>query len=302
MRECLALVAPQARDRDIELIDRDGHERYVRGDKQRIKQVMLNLLSNAIKYNREGGTVTLTCDVVGDAVRIAVTDTGPGLTPEHLKRLFTPFDRLDAESKGVEGTGLGLALSKRLVESMGGTLGVESQLGRGSTFWLELASTTSPEATTTVAAPKRVRTPSRSSATLLYIEDNLANLRIVERIMSHWPGVRLISALQGSIGLDLARQHRPDLILLDVNLPDVPGDVVLQRLMAEPSTSGIPVVMISADATPGQIQRFRDIGAANYLTKPIDLPQFLALLEDHLDRGVELRSASPPERPSTDRP
>ena len=282
--ECLAMVSSDAAVAGVEITDECEVPGLVRGDPKLLTQVLVNLLSNAIKYNHPGGTVTLTCDDHAGRVRLRVTDTGAGVAPELHERLFAPFDRLDAESRGIEGTGLGLALSKGLMEAIGGSLGVESEPGVGSTFWIELPlATTSTnfidvesEATTTPGsnAPR--------SATVLYVEDNVGNVRLLERLMVHRPNVRLITSLQGSLGFELAQQHRPDLILLDVHMPDLSGYEVLERLRADPRTVSIPVVMLSADASHEQMQRFRDAGARDYLTKPLDLQNFLSQLDAYL--------------------
>jgi PAS domain S-box-containing protein len=283
IQECLDLVRPQAQARSIELVNDDGGQRHVQADRQRLRQVLLNLLSNAVKFNRDAGRITISCDHEDHQVRVNVTDTGPGIRPELQDRLFTPFDRLEAELGGVEGTGLGLALSLRLVEAMHGTIGVDSIPGEGSTFWFVLpvgpeeAAADVQRANGVEAAPKGPAT-----ATVLYIEDNLANLRLVEQLLVRRPGTGLVSAMQGSLGVELAAQHQPDLILLDVHLPDMPGDVVLQRLKAEPSTAGIPVVVVSADATEQQIRRFRQLGADDYLTKPFDIAALLAAMDPHI--------------------
>jgi PAS domain S-box-containing protein len=283
IRECLDLVRPQARDRDIELVNADGHHRHVHADRQRLRQVLLNLLSNAVKFNRDGGTITVTCNHREDEAEILVTDTGPGIRPELLDRLFTPFDRLDAESSGIQGTGLGLVLSRRLVEAMGGTISVESTPGEGSTFSFVLPVGISEiDADVRRDIPIEPVTNGEASATVLYIEDNLANLRLVDQVLRRRPDVQLLSALQGSIGLELAAQHRPNLILLDVHLPDLDGDLVLQRLRANPATADIPVVVVSADATQRQRRRFRQLGADDYLTKPLDIQAFLGLVDDRL--------------------
>jgi signal transduction histidine kinase/ActR/RegA family two-component response regulator len=289
VRECLDLVTPQARERGIEIINRVGRDRHVRGDRQRLKQVLLNLLSNAIKFNRDHGSVTLDCEARDEWVRIAVTDTGAGIAPELAQRLFVPFDRLEAAAAGIEGTGLGLALSQQLVTTMGGTLGVDSAPGQGSTFWFELpVGPAEGSANERAASPAVPRQATPTTATVLYVEDNLANVRLIEHLLQHRPGIRLLSALQASLGLELAAQHHPDLILLDGHLPDLPGEVVLQRLRADPRTSSIPVVVLSADATESQIRHFREAGAAHYLTKPLDLRRLLALLDEHLgeDEGA----------------
>jgi hypothetical protein len=248
-----------------------------------LKQVLLNLLSNAIKFNRNGGSVVLACEEREEGrLRIEVIDTGSGISPEGLKKLFTPFERLGADGTDAGGTGLGLALSKRLIEAMGGTIGVESAVGLGSKFYIELSIIEDPVAKldrddTGVALIGS--TTKHQQGTVLYIEDNSANLRLIERIFAHRTGVRLLSAMQGLLGLDLADLHTPDWILLDLHLPDVSGEEVLRRLRANPRTAHIPVTILSADATPGQVNRLIDAGARDYLTKPLDVRKFIHLLE-----------------------
>jgi PAS domain S-box-containing protein len=287
IRETSELIQPVAATWKVQ-IDAEPSEagdRYVLADRQRLKQVLLNFLSNAVKFNRSGGTVKLSVEEVpGDRLRLSVTDTGPGIAPRLIERLFTPFDRLGAETRGVEGTGLGLALSKRLVEVMGGAVGVDSVVGQGSTFWVELPRAECPMARTAPAAI----IPDEALATrgvVLYIEDNLSNLRLVERLLAHRPNVKLFSAMLGSLGLGLAREHHPGLILLDLQLPDIPGAEVLERLQRDAGTSQIPVVVISADATAGQIQRLRAAGAREFLTKPLDVRRFFQLVDDVLKNG-----------------
>jgi signal transduction histidine kinase/ActR/RegA family two-component response regulator len=276
VEEGIALVSPLAQQRSIQVVTDFGDcaAVHVLVDRQRLKQILLNLFSNAIKYNREAGEIrcSLRCDG-GDGLVIDVCDTGAGMSREQLARLFEPFDRLGAEHGTIEGTGLGLALSRRLAEAMGGTLEVESEPGRGSTFSIRLA---------TVPAPQSAEEPGRHVAMeisgqrkILYIEDNLANLRLVELVMARHPQVSFVPAMQGRLGLELAREHRPDIVLLDLQLPDLQGHEVLIRLKAEPATRDTPVVVLSADASPGQMRRLRDAGAAAFLTKPIDLQELL---------------------------
>jgi PAS domain S-box-containing protein len=288
LTEALALVRPTAEQRPVRLAlhaPRDAHA-YVRADQQRLMQVMLNLLSNAIKYNRAGGTVELLARPAaeGDAplLAIGVRDTGPGIPEDRLGELFVAFSRLGAESSGIEGTGLGLALSQRLVQAMGGRLRVESAVGEGSTFWVELPVTESPRQrlepgrTEQPPRPERAQRPAR---TILYVEDNLANLDLVETILYDRPEISLIPALQGRLGLQLAREHAPDLILLDLHLPDLPGEAVLRELRDDPRTRDIPVLVISADALAHRVERLRTTGAHDYLTKPLDVDQFLAAVD-----------------------
>jgi PAS domain S-box-containing protein len=297
----LSLVQPLADERRVRLEPLTGDlDCEALASDQHFTQVVLNLLSNAVKYNREGGTVAVSCEKMAACLRIQVADTGPGISAANLAKLFVPFERLNLGDTVIEGTGLGLSLSKHLVEAMGGRIGVESVLDKGATFWVELpliprrsaASRKSLDALIdTVAELPRGAAP----RTLLYIEDNLSNLRLVERILARRPEVKLISAMQGRIGLELARQHPPDLLLLDLHLPDIPGDEILRQWRADPRLQQIPVVMISADATDAQIARLRASGADGYLTKPIDVRQFLAVVD-----GIEPRrpeSVQPPGAP-----
>jgi CheY-like chemotaxis protein/anti-sigma regulatory factor (Ser/Thr protein kinase) len=254
LRSAMDLVRPLATPRGIELrAELPDEERHVLGDRQRLQQVLLNLLANAVKYNRDHGLVTVTCvDVPPERLQIVVTDTGPGIGPEDLARLFTPFERFGAEGSAVEGSGLGLALSKHLVDAMNGTLEAESEVGVGSRFALALPLVEAPAVE--VKLPESPVLPAWGrGGVVLYIEDNLSNFRLVERVLELMPGTTLLSAIQGRLGLALASQHRPDVILLDLHLPDVPGEEVLRRLLAEPRTRQIPVIILSADATPGQI-------------------------------------------------
>ncbi len=290
VQEALELVRTLAAERGIRFENSVGSNScHVIADQQRLKQVLLNLLSNAVKYNRERGLVRLSCAPKGNRVRFEVSDTGPGISPAGIEKLFVPFERLDAENSGIEGSGIGLSICQRLVELMNGTIGVESSLGQGTTFWVELPSAEDPTKTLEHEKPATpvilsTVTP-EASRTMLYIEDNLSNLNLIERILARRPEIRLLSAMQGSLGLELAHHHRPDVILLDLHLPDMNGDEVLQHLQAEIETRDIPVVMLSADATPHQIERLRAAGAVEYLTKPLDVRRFLQVLEETLKKG-----------------
>ena len=290
IQRVLDLTRPLAATRRIELETGGAalHPEHVWADQQRLQQVLLNLVSNGIKYNRDAGRLTVACDAAeADRIRISVKDTGPGIAPALRERLFQPFDRLGAEQHGVEGTGLGLALSKRLVEAMGGTIGVESVPSAGSTFWVEFLRAESPidRLARTEPSPAVLAAPAERDGTVLYIEDNLSNLRLVERTLALRPGVKLIPAMQGRLGLALAQQHRPDLILLDLHLPDISGEQVLRELQGDPGLRQTPVVVLSADATPGQVQRLLAAGVRAYLTKPLDVRQLLALLDEVLRTG-----------------
>jgi CheY-like chemotaxis protein len=286
LRETLDLVRPLAQEHQINLEEAEREpDLYVLADHQRIRQVLLNLLTNALKYNYRGGWVSIACSASGDGkLRIAVRDSGPGIEAEKIARVFAPFDRLGAEQGGVEGTGLGLSLSKALLEAMGGVIGVESAPGVGSTFWLELPRTESPlRAEDADFGADRVEPALARPRTVLYIEDNVPSAQLMERIFSRWPDVKLISAMQGGLGVELARQHTPDLILLDLHLPDIQGLEVLQRVRSDPTTRSIPIVVTSADATPGQIARLRAAGADDYLTKPLDILRFSEVVRKFLE-------------------
>jgi PAS domain S-box-containing protein len=281
--ECIELVTPQASDLGITIFAQSDYEYEVLGDQQRLKQVLLNLLSNAIKYNRPHGTVTLSCVSRNGKVRLSVRDTGPGIGADLLQRLFTPFDRLDAETTGIEGTGLGLALSKGLVEAIGGTLGVDSTVGKGSTFWIELPTAESAQSSSSQGRTNlALEAAHATTSSVLYIEDDVANVQLVERLLMQRPNINLITSLLGGLGVELAQQCRPDLILLDVHLTDIHGFDVLERLQGDSRTIDIPVVVLSADATTWQRRRFRNAGVYDYLSKPLDLQQLLDVIDQHL--------------------
>jgi CheY-like chemotaxis protein len=286
--ESCSLVRPLAAERHIRLIEdaEPWSGTCVWADQQRLKQVILNLLSNAIKYNRVRGQMSVSCSRQPEQrIRIEVRDTGTGIAAEDLPKLFQPFERLSVDQSKVEGTGLGLALSKRLVEAMRGTLSVESTLGQGSTFTIVLPEAVKAEIDGDVLKESDDTTPvvaAERTYAVLCIEDNLSNLRLIERILSRRPEITLLAAMQGSMGLDLARKHEPDLILLDLNLPDMHGNEVLARLRQEALTKDIPVVVISADATQPQIERLLNAGARAYLTKPLNVKDFLHVIDDVL--------------------
>ncbi|MEW5771331.1 MAG: PAS domain S-box protein [Pseudomonadota bacterium] len=289
LQECLGLIQPMAEARGIGIAEPTSQcETFVFADRTRLKQVLLNLLSNAVKYNREGGTVSLACVPEGDAVQIRVSDTGPGLTGEQRARLFTAFERLDADRSAIEGTGIGLALSKRLMEVMAGEIGVESTPGKGSTFWIRVAAGDGGAETERPAAatPAATEPPAAASRwSILCIEDNPANLRLIERVLARRGDVRLLAAHAPGLGLELARTHRPDLILLDINLPDMDGWDVMRILREHETTRAIPVVAISANAMPKDIARGRAAGCFDYLTKPLDVERLLGVLDQALANG-----------------
>ena len=284
-RETLDLVRPMAKQYGVTVCEIGVFDSplLARGDRRRVKQILLNLLSNAIKYNHAGGRVTLWMEERGELLRLCVSDTGPGIAPAKRERLWVAFDRLDAETSGVEGTGIGLALSHSLAQAMGGTLECDAGAQNGSTFWLELpraatALTGGPDSSDSVVPASA--TPASTRHVALYIDDNQSNVQLMQGILARRPDVRLLTAFQGGLGLELARQHCPDIILLDLHLPDMNGDEVLRHLRAHPKLRAIPVVMISADATPRQIERLLQLGANNYLSKPFDVTQFLGLMDD----------------------
>jgi len=282
LSEVIQLVAPLAGDRTIGFEERSGcRNLHVLADRQRLRQVLLNLMSNAVKYNRPGGSVIIDCERLPDhRVRISISDTGAGIAESFVDRIFLPFDRLGVDEASVPGTGLGLALTKGLVEAMGGTITLESVAGEGSTFAFDLPLVDGPEEGLHDALEGSVEAKgSRPAGTILYIEDNLSNLRLIERVLEYRPNVRMLSAMQGSLGLELAQAHVLDLVLLDLHLPDMKGEEVLARLRSDPATRDVPIVIITADATPGQVQRLIASGAAAYLTKPLDVPGFLDVLD-----------------------
>ena len=285
LTEALDLMRPLAAERSIQLSTLASFDNslFVLADRQRFKQVLLNLLTNAVKYTPVSGTVSVAHNANGDeSVRILVHDTGPGIPNEKLERLFRPFDRLGAEQSNVEGTGLGLALSQRLMQAMGGSIGVETTVGEGSTFWLELPRSKSPlqnRSLQKIKAGDRGAHAKAANRKILYVEDNVSNLTLVEQILEERPEIELLTAMQGKLGLDLARQHSPDLILLDVHLPDLDGREVLSELKSSETTRNIPVVVISADATTHQINRLMTAGSDTYLTKPLDVVEFFRVLD-----------------------
>ncbi|ATD59371.1 hybrid sensor histidine kinase/response regulator [Janthinobacterium svalbardensis] len=295
LRDCRAMITPQAQKRHITLtfpsLDQPF---YVHADLTRVKQVVINLLSNAIKYNRAGGSVLVECKPRGDKVRLSVRDTGNGLSAEQLQQLFQPFNRLGQEAGVEEGTGIGLVVTKQLVELMGGTLGVESEVGVGTLFWIELAASSAPELQLGEHAGNMGRKPSADAPLdaprrkVLYVEDNPANLILVEQLIARRSDLGMLSAVDGHLGITLARQHQPDLILMDINLPGISGTEVLGLLRVDPLTAHIPVIALSANALPRDVRKGLDAGFLRYLTKPINVPEFM----EALDTALSLTTAS----------
>ncbi len=289
LRECHSMVEQQALKRGIRmrfpLLDVPC---FVRADRTRLKQILLNLLSNAIKYNRDQGTVEVQCSVTGgDRIHISVRDTGAGLAPERLAQLFQPFNRLGQEAGPEEGTGIGLVVAKRLAELMGGTIGAESTAGVGSVFWVELVAARPPEMTgesVEPAVPANAQLENRSSVhTLLYVEDNPANLKLLEQLIARRADMRLLTAVTGALGVELARVSLPEVIVMDIHLPDINGVEALRLLRENPRTAHIPVIALSANAMPRDIEKGIKAGFFRYLTKPIKLNEFMEALSAVLE-------------------
>ena len=286
LHDCHLMITPQAEARNITLnFPVDATHLYIDGDRTRLKQVMINLLSNAVKYNREGGTITVTCETTADhGIRISVSDTGLGLTPILIKQLFQPFSRLGQEASGTEGTGIGLVVTKQLVELMGGVIGVGSDVGVGSTFWFELPRSVEAEnpidgAYDSITAESILSTFGSMQRTLLYVEDNLANLNLVEQLIERRTDLKLLTATDGYSGVQTACEHLPDLILMDINLPGINGLEALKLLQANPATAHIPVIALSANAIPHDIELGLKAGFLRYLTKPIRINEFMDALD-----------------------
>jgi signal transduction histidine kinase len=279
------LVQPLAAQRHITVSPMDiDPAMQVLADRQRLNQVILNLLSNAIKYNREGGTVRVRAQRAGDRIRIDVTDTGAGIPADRLALLFTPFERLGADRLGIEGTGLGLALSKHLVQAMHGTLAASSVVDTGTTFHLDLPATSAPDAAGETSPPGYALNPAIHGA-VLYIEDNVSNAQLMRRILSRRPGVALRHAPDGRTGLEMLTKAPPDLVILDLHLFDISGEEVLRQIWENPRTRGLRVVVLSADATPGSTRRLLAAGAHRYLTKPFEIATILQIVDEVLPRA-----------------
>jgi signal transduction histidine kinase/ActR/RegA family two-component response regulator len=293
--ECRAMIEPQAQKRGIRMtFPRFELAQYVNADRTRFKQVLINLLFNAVKYNRPQGSVTVDCAPgLPGSIRVSVRDTGAGLAPEQLAQLFQPFNRLGKEAGTEEGTGIGLVVTQRLMALMGGTMGADSAVGVGSVFWVELGLAKAPallyQEAGHAAAPPAAAHAGTPLRTVLYVEDNPANLELVEQLIARRPDLRLLSAADGSLGVEFARAYQPDVILMDLNLPGISGNEALQILRADPQTAHIPVIAISANAVPRDIEKSLEAGFFSYLTKPIKVERFM----DALDTALKSSQKAP---------
>jgi signal transduction histidine kinase/CheY-like chemotaxis protein len=293
--DVVALLGPLAAARAITVEQEPGDASLaVFADHQRLRQVLINLGSNAVKYNHHGGMIRIGAKTHdGDTVDLTVSDTGPGLTGEEMSGIFVPFERLDAAERGIEGTGIGLPLALALTEAMHGHLSVTSNRGQGSVFTVRLPQApavasnldTVPLLPPVTVLPVNSDTTAQRPLVVLSIEDNIANSEVLARLFRTWPHTTLHAALSGHAGLDLASRHHPDVILLDLHLPDLPGEEVLARLRADPATADIPVAVLSADASPATIRRLHSSGIVSYLTKPLDLRELATLLNDLSPQG-----------------
>jgi signal transduction histidine kinase len=288
--ECLLLVGSMAEERGIDIVVGDGFEteREIRTDRIRFKQSLLNLMSNAIKYNRENGRIALEChETAGRMFHISVADTGAGIPGDRLAELFEPFTRLGAESSNIEGTGIGLTITKQLVERMGGSIGVDSEVGKGSTFWIEipvaegkLIDEAMADRETTDATAKMLPV---MVGKILYVEDNPANLQLMELIVGRIEGLSMISAHTAELGIELAKSSDPDLIILDINLPGMDGFAALEKLQDMKETKEIPVIALSANAMPRDIEKGIEAGFRKYLTKPVKVEEVVSAIEGLLE-------------------
>ncbi|MBT9462417.1 ATP-binding protein [Hydrogenophaga sp.] len=293
--ECRSMVESQARQRSIGMaFPRLPAQSYVKADRTRLKQVLINLLFNAIKYNQPSGHVSVECaEPTPGTLRISVRDTGAGLTPEQVSQLFQPFNRLGQERGKEEGTGIGLVVTQRLVELMGGEIGVDSTKGVGSVFWVEMAMATAPGLSLEISAePPPIQTlEGVEIQTVLYVEDNPANLELVEQIIARRTNLRLLGAADASLGIEFARVYKPRVILMDINLPGISGTEALKVLRGDPATAHIPIIALSANAVPRDIQRGMEAGFFNYITKPIKVSQLM----DAIDAALVVSNLGQPD-------
>jgi signal transduction histidine kinase/ActR/RegA family two-component response regulator len=297
LEECRSLIQPLAERRKIRLLFPDAGHMMVRADRTRLKQVLLNLLSNAVKYNRESGSVVVdSIPMPPDKLRLSVQDTGIGMRPEQMKSLFQPFNRLGQEGGSEEGTGIGLVVTRRLAQMMGGTLGVNSTPGAGSVFWVDLPALPADDP---VTVPQALLADERSSqarrqTTVLCVEDNPASVDLIQALLMARPEVRLLTADNGQRGVDLARQQLPDVILMDNNMPVLSGTEAQAMLRKDPRTSHIPVIAISANAMPDAVEKGLAAGFFRYLTKPLDLNALGQALDEALELAAQQRRQDQP--------
>ncbi|MES2325143.1 MAG: PAS domain S-box protein [Pseudomonadota bacterium] len=307
LQDCQGMIEPQAAKRGIHLeFPRQDKVMFIYADRTRIKQVLINLLSNAIKYNGAGGAVVVQCAMAdGERIRISVKDTGIGMSPDQMGHLFQPFNRLGQEHQAEEGTGIGLVVTKQLVELMGGSIGVESSTGVGSLFWVEFAAAMAPDLhldkidDDTLERRHVSRRGEGEQPTLLYVEDNPANLALVEQLIARRGDLRLLTAIDGHLGVELARAYLPDVILMDINLPGISGFDALKILSDDPATCHIPVLALSANAVPRDIEKGLEAGFFRYLTKPIRVREFMEALDIALEHAAQHEAGSRPDKEST---
>jgi PAS domain S-box-containing protein len=289
IKECVSFVTPQAEKQDI-IIDNTTDKllpSYALVDRGRLKQILINLLSNAVKYNRKQGRVIIRLSQPSlEYVRFEVEDTGLGLTPEQKAKVFDPFIRLSGVNV-IEGTGIGLTITKRLLDIMDGRIGVESEIDVGSTFWVEIPTGEMESEDYDKLSNKDLR-----KYILLYVEDSRTNVSLVAQVLKVRPDIALMSAHTGEMGLELARRHHPDVILLDINLPGMDGFEVLEHLREDEDSCDIPVLALTANDTLQNLERGREAGFLNYIVKPLDIKQFLESIDEALDSSQDGESSN----------
>ena len=299
LMECRSMVESQARQRSIGMaFPRLPAQSYVKADRTRLKQVLINLLFNAIKYNQPSGHVSVECvEPTPGTLRISVRDTGAGLSPEQVSQLFQPFNRLGQEGGKEEGTGIGLVVTQRLVALMGGEIGADSTQGVGSVFWVEMALASAPGLSLeiTAEAPRVEAAEGAAMQTVLYVEDNPANLELVEQIIARRTHLRLLGAADASLGIEFARVYRPEVILMDINLPGMSGLDAMKVLRGDPTTAHIPIIALSANAVPRDIERGLEAGFFNYITKPIKVGQLMDAIDAALVASVQRQAGESPQ-------
>ncbi|MFN7121282.1 MAG: ATP-binding protein [Hydrogenophaga sp.] len=298
LMECRSMVESQARRRSIGMaFPRLPAQSYVKADRTRLKQVLINLLFNAIKYNQPSGHVSVECaELTPGTLRISVRDTGAGLSPEQVSQLFQPFNRLGQEGGKEEGTGIGLVVTQRLVALMGGEIGADSTQGVGSVFWVEMALASAPGLSLeiTTEEPRVEVAEGAAMQTVLYVEDNPANLELVEQIIARRANLRLLGAADASLGIEFARVYRPEVILMDINLPGMSGLDAMKVLRGDPATAHIPIIALSANAVPRDIERGLEAGFFNYITKPIKVGQLMDAIDAALVASVQRQLGDSP--------